>query len=76
MIKPIDHKLNVLKTLTVTHSRLVARPGSTALALTTREAGTIAFEVNLVAIHAIRISLDLAEAQLRALPGNSQEQPS
>ena len=73
MIKPVEPKNHDLVTLTVTGSRLVGRPGSTALALITREAGTIAFEVDLVAIAALRKSLDLAEAQLRAVPGNSQD---
>lgn len=76
MVQAIEPKEHDLITVTVLGSRLVARPGSTALALVTKESGTIAFEVDLRAIEALRKSLDLAESLLRALPGNSPQIPS
>jgi hypothetical protein len=71
-----DQKLNQLNTVTVTAARLVGREGATALALVTKEAGTIAFEIDLHAIEIIRKTLDLAENLLRAQSGNSPDRPS
>ena len=71
-----DEKLNELNTVTVVSARLVGREGATALALVTKEAGTIAFEIDLHAIETIRKTLDLAENFLRAQTGNSPQRPS
>jgi len=46
------------------------------LALVTKEAGTIAFEIDLHAIATIRKTLDLAENILRAQKGNSPDHPN
>ena len=75
-MKIVEQKRSDLVTVTVTGSRLVGKEGATALALVTKEAGTIAFEIDLHAIATIRKSLDLAESLLRAQPGNSQKTPS
>lgn len=60
-----------LETVTVIGSQVVATAeGATALALTTRERGTIAFAVNLEAIEILRRSLTKAEQILRAQHGH------
>ena len=72
----VDENLNELNTVTVIAARLVGREGATALALVTKEAGTIAFEIDLQAIETIRKTLVLAVNFLRGQQGNSPDQPS
>lgn len=61
-----------LPTFTVTGSQSLVRPdGRAAILLMTKERGPIAFEVTLQTIPILRKELALAEAALRAAPGNA-----
>lgn len=61
-----------IRTLTVLGSQIVARADRrTAIVLTTKEQGAIAFEVTLEAIEVLRRELALAETILRQMPGKA-----
>lgn len=65
-------KTNMLDTVTVIGSRAVATAdGRFALALETKEAGTIAFEVDAQAVQLLRASLDKIETLRRQSPGKA-----
>jgi hypothetical protein len=61
-----------ITTVTVTGSLAVARPdGTTALVLHTREAGSIAFEVDARAVEVLRRDLAAIETMLRRPQGQA-----
>ena len=69
-----DEKLNELNTVTVIAARLVGREGATALALVTKEAGTIAFEIDLHAIETIRKTPSIFQTRLQQKASSFQDE--